>query len=85
MVITFFKLVVHPAVTFILVYWVFTMDPLWAKVTVLESALPMGASCFIIAQRFGVLVGVTSSATVLTTAISVISVSLLLPFLDAAG
>ena len=83
MVIVLFKLVIHPAITFVLVYWVFTMDPLWAKVTVVESALPLGASCFVIARRFGVLVGTTSSATVLSTALSVLTLTLLLPWLAA--
>ncbi|MDX1594943.1 MAG: AEC family transporter [Gammaproteobacteria bacterium] len=79
--ISFFKLIVQPFVTWLLVTYVFELEPIWAVTTVLVSALPMGATCFVLAQRYEVLVNRTSSATVLSTALSVITVTLLLAWL----
>lgn len=72
------KLVVHPLVTWFLVTRVFEMDHLWAVVTVIVAALPTGATCFVLAQRYGVFVARTSSVTLASTLLSVITVSALL-------
>ena len=72
------KLVVHPLVTWVLVTQVFEMDHLWAVVTVIVAALPTGATCFVLAQRYGVFVARTSSVTFASTLLSVITVSLIL-------
>jgi len=82
--ITFVKLIAQPLVTWLLVTYVFKLEPIWAVTTVLVSALPMGATCFVLAQRYRVLVGTTSSATLLSTALSVITVTLLLAALGPA-
>jgi len=76
-----FKLLIQPLVTWALVTYVFELEPVWAVATVLVSALPMGATCFVLAQRYRVLVGPTSSATLLSTALSVVTVTLLLAWL----
>ncbi|MDH3317276.1 MAG: AEC family transporter [Gammaproteobacteria bacterium] len=55
-VMTVAKLIVHPLVTWVLVTRVFEMDHLWAVVTVVVAALPTGATCFVLAQRYGVFV-----------------------------
>ncbi len=75
------KLLVQPFVTWLLVTYVFELEPIWAVTTVLVSALPMGATCFVLAQRYDVLVNRTSSATVLSTALSVVTVTALLAWL----
>jgi predicted permease len=75
------KLLLQPLVTWLLVTYVFELEPVWAVTTVLVSALPMGATCFVLAQRYDVLVNRTSSATVLSTALSVVTVTLLLAWL----
>ena len=80
-VVTLFKLVAQPALTWYLAFHLFPMEPVWAATAVLVSALPMGASCFVLAQRYGVEVGPTSSATLLSTALSVVTVTLLLAWL----
>ncbi len=77
-VMTITKLVVHPLITWVLVTRVFEMDHLWAVVTVIVAGLPTGATCFVLAQRYGVFVARTSSVTFLSTLLSVITVSALL-------
>lgn len=81
-VMTAAKLVVHPLVTWVLATRVFEMDHLWAVVTVIVAALPTGATCFVLAQRYRVFVARTSSVTLATTLASVITVSALLALVD---
>ncbi|MFQ5757870.1 MAG: AEC family transporter [Acidiferrobacterales bacterium] len=60
---------------------VFEVEPLWATVTILIAALPTDANCFVLAQRYNVFVAPTSATILLSTALSVVTVSLLLIFL----
>ncbi|MDH3412900.1 MAG: AEC family transporter, partial [Gammaproteobacteria bacterium] len=83
-VMTVAKLIVHPLVTWVLVTRVFEMDHLWAVVTVVVAALPTGATCFVLAQRYGVFVARTSSVTLASTLLSVITVSALLALVNTA-
>jgi predicted permease len=79
--ITILKLLVHPLAAWVLVYAVFDVEPLWATVAVLMAALPTGANCFVLAQRYNVFVAPTSATILLSTALSVVTVSLLLVWL----
>ncbi|MCB1510993.1 MAG: AEC family transporter [Hyphomicrobiaceae bacterium] len=72
------KLIVHPAVTYLLVTYVFVMDPVWSKAAVLLAALPVGALVFVVAQQYNVFIQRASSAIVLTTALSLATMSALL-------
>ncbi len=76
--ITAIKLLVHPAIAWLLLATVFEVEPLWATVTLLIAALPTGANCFVLAQRYNVFVAPTSATILLSTALSVVTVSLLL-------
>lgn len=71
------KLVLHPLLTAILVYWVFDMPRLWADTAVLLSALPVGTGPFMLAtlyQRDG---AISSRAILISTVLSLITVSIL--------
>ena len=72
------KLVVHPAMTWVLVTYVFDMPPLWSKAAIILAALPVGALVFVIAQQYDVYVRRASTAIVVSTALSVATISLLL-------
>lgn len=72
------KLLVHPAATWLLVTYVFTLDRQWATAAVVLAALPVGALVFVVAQQYDVYVERASAAVVATTALSVVTVSLLL-------
>jgi malonate transporter and related proteins len=54
------------------------MDALWAKVAVVCASLPLGATAFVLAQRYRLLEAETSTGAVDTTAASVVTVSIVM-------
>ena len=75
---TFFKLLIHPAAIWFATTRIFDVDPLWATVAVLGAALPVAANVFIVAKQYSTYVERVSSAILISTAISVVTVSALL-------
>jgi malonate transporter and related proteins len=75
--ITFFKLFVHPSAMW-LTTQLFDVASLWATVAVLAAALPVAANVFILARQYDTYVERISSAILLSTAVSVVTVSVLL-------
>ena len=75
------KLLVHPLMAAAVFYWLLQVDPLWAKVAVVGAGLPLGATAFVLAQRYKILEVETSCSAVLSTALSVLSVSTLIALL----
>jgi len=71
------KMVLQPAVTAALAYWVFSMPPMWAESAVLLSALPIGTGPFMLAKLYDREAAVTSRAILISTVLSVASVSAL--------
>lgn len=80
---TILKVVVNPILVFVLVTYVFVMEPLWSKAAIILSAMPIGANPYIIAQRYNVQVETVSSAVVISTGMSVVTISLLMIWLGA--
>jgi malonate transporter len=78
------KLVVHPILMALLVYQVLSVDPFWAKIAVVCASLPLGATAFVLAQRYGLLEAETSTGAVVSTAASVLTVSLVMALLARA-
>ncbi|CAN5912337.1 AEC family transporter [soil metagenome] len=76
-----FKLLVHPAAMWLAMTQIFTVDPLWASVAILGASLPIAANVFILARQYDTHLERASSAILLSTAISVITVSTLLTIL----
>ncbi len=70
------KLLLHPALTALLLIFVFPTDPTWMKVAILMAALPTGTGSFVLAQAYGVYVLRTSSATLVTTVLSVVTIAI---------
>jgi predicted permease len=75
---TFMKLVLHPAALFLTTTLLFDVQPLWATAALLGAALPIAANVFIVARQYDVYVVRTSSAILVSTAVSIVSVSGLL-------
>ncbi|MBV6304321.1 AEC family transporter [Candidimonas humi] len=71
------KMLLQPAVTAALAYWVFDMPPMWAQAAVLLSALPIGTGPFMLAKLYDREAAVTSRAILISTVLSVASVSAL--------
>lgn len=78
---TTFKLFIHPAAMWFATTRIFDVDPLWATVAILGSSLPIAANVFIVARQYDTYVERTSSAILLSTLVSVVTVSALLAVL----
>lgn len=77
------KLVLHPIIAAVLVYHFIPLEPLWAKIAVVCASLPLGASAFVLAQRYKVLEVETSCSAVLSTGLSVLTVSAVMAALES--
>jgi malonate transporter len=78
---TVLKLVLHPLLMTALAFWALPVDPFWAKIAVVCASLPLGATAFVLAQRYKLLEAETSTGAVISTAASVITVSLVMGLL----
>ncbi|MBM3354546.1 MAG: AEC family transporter [Betaproteobacteria bacterium] len=75
------KLALHPLIAAAVFYGMVTVDPLWAKVAIVSASLPLGATAFVLAQRYKLLEVETSCSAVLSTALSVLTVSVVMSVL----
>ena len=75
------KLILQPAITALLAFYVFTMPPLWSHSAVILSALPIGSGPFTIAKLYGLEAGVTSGSILVSHVFAVLTVSLLVAWL----
>lgn len=69
------KLIVHPALMYFLLIQIPGLDSVWLHSAVLLAALPSATNVFVIAQQYRVWEERASSAVVLSTALSIISVT----------
>jgi malonate transporter len=72
------KLLAHPLVIWLLATHVFFLQPLWAKMAVIEAGLPTAASLFVLAEQYDLCVDRASAVVFASTLISVVTVSVLL-------
>ncbi len=72
------KLVVMPALTWLMTAHVFALDPLSVAVATVAAALPSGVNVYLLASTYEVYVARATTAILISTAISVISVGLLI-------
>ena len=78
---TLLKLGLHPLLMAALVFWLLPVDALWAKIAVVCASLPLGATAFVLAQRYKLLEAETSTGAVVSTAASLLTVSLVMALL----
>ena len=64
-------------------YYLLPIDAFWAKVAVVCASLPLGATAFVLAQRYQLLEAETSTGAVLSTGASVVTVSVVMTLLAA--
>lgn len=72
------KMLVMPAIVWVLVHYVFALSPLTAAIVVLFAGLPPGVNAYLFAERCNASVAPVSGAVALGTAISVATVPLAL-------
>jgi malonate transporter and related proteins len=79
---TVLKLGLHPVLMVLLAFWLLPVDPFWAKIAVVCAALPLGATAFVLAQRYKLLEAETSTGAVISTVASVLTVSIVMALLS---
>lgn len=75
------KLLVQPAITWLLAYHVFTMEPVWAAGALVQSALPTGALVFVLAQQYGIYLQRSTAVIMASTVVSLVTLSALFVWL----
>ncbi|MFT6674933.1 MAG: putative permease [Sulfitobacter sp.] len=75
---SFCKLVLHPAFVGFAALFVFGVDPFKAGVIIAVSALPVAGNVYILAQHYGVAPARVSTAILFSTAVSIVTVSLVI-------
>ena len=69
------KLILHPLLMYLLLLNVPDLDPVWLHSAVLLAALPSATNVFVLAQQYGVWEERASSAVVISTGLSIVSVT----------
>ena len=71
------KLFAYPVFMYAAMAMLPDVDPVWRTVAVLSAAMPMGANVYLIAARYNTVEARSSTAVLLSTVVSVVTVSLL--------
>ena len=77
-----FKLFIHPAAVALTALVIWPVDPFAAKVMVAAAALPVAGNVYILAQHYNVAPQRVSAAILVSTAISVVTVSAAIAWLE---
>lgn len=85
LILTVFKLAVHPAVTWLLAAYVFRLPPMLTAIAVLMAALPTGTGPFMLAEFYGREAVVTAKTILFSTLGSVVTLSALLMITGHGG
>ncbi len=75
------KLLVKPAIAWVIAFHLVAMPPAWAETAVIMAALPTGAGAFILARLYDREAAVTSGTILLSTLLSFVTLSVLLTWL----
>lgn len=73
LMITFLRLIVHPAIAYVIAHHVFALPPAWTGTVVLFAAMPAGINAYLFAARYGQGVGIASTTVALSTLLAVFS------------
>ncbi|NBX42201.1 MAG: AEC family transporter, partial [Rhodobacteraceae bacterium] len=79
---SFAKLILHPAAVAIGALIIFEVDPYSAAVMIAASSLPVAGNIYMLAQHYNVASQRVSASILMSTAISIISVSLVIGWLS---
>ena len=72
------KAVINPLLAFVLVTYVFVLEPIWAQAAIILSAMPVGTNPYVIAQQYNVHVETVSPTIVISTTMSAVTVFIVL-------
>jgi malonate transporter and related proteins len=72
------KLFVHPLIVYLMLSWIGGFDPVWVYTAVLMAALPPAVNVFVLARQYEVYVEQASTAILLGTILSIVTVTAIL-------
>ncbi len=72
------KLIVQPALVYVVVSWIGDFPPVWIHTAVLMAALPTASNVFVLAQQYGVWVNRASATVLISTILAIFTVTGLL-------
>ena len=79
--ISLLKLILHPLLVALFFLGLPGLEPLWVKVAILSSCLPVAANVFMLANHYRVYTGRTASAILISTALASATVPMILYWL----
>jgi predicted permease len=82
---SFCKLVLHPGFVAISALWLFPVEPYAASVMIAAAALPVAGNVYILAQHYGVAPQRVSASILISTAVAVMTVSLVIGWVIPLG
>ncbi|KAA3623077.1 MAG: AEC family transporter [Proteobacteria bacterium] len=82
LLISVFKLVIHPIVLWFALTWIWTIDPEWTKPALIAASLPVAVTVYVVARQYNTLVVSTSTTILVSTSLSLVSVPVFLLLLD---
>ena len=75
------KLILHPLLVALFFLGIPGQEPIWVKVAILSSCLPVAANVFMLANHYGAYTGRTASAILMSTALASATVPVILYWL----
>jgi malonate transporter len=75
-IVTALKIIAHPLITYLLAAKLFAIDPVWAGVATLFAACPCGINAYLFAHKYKKAADFAATAIALSTAASVVTVTL---------
>jgi malonate transporter and related proteins len=79
------KLFLHPLLAWVAFAWLLQLDPLWINAGVIFAACPVGLNVYVFAQHYEVAIETASSAILISTALSMLTIATLLLLLPPVG
>ena len=83
LLISFLKLMVHPALVWVLAVHVLHLPPVYAGVAVLFAAAPSGINTYLLAVRYDTATGTIANAVALSTFLGAVTTMFWLTVIDA--
>ena len=78
------KTVIFPVGVWLVLRFVLELDSLWLSVAVVLAALPVGINTYLFAERYSTGVPLAAASTVVSTAVSMVTISLVLLLLGVS-
>ncbi len=72
------KLFLHPLLAWIAFTYLLELDPLWRNAGVIFAACPVGLNVYVFAQHYDVAIETASSAILISTALAMVTITMLL-------